>query len=151
MNRAFARPLALGSLLWLAACVGAGARELDGDGVLPSDDRLPVAAPPGLVVEMQRPDVLAGPRLRTVFLARAVDGGAPIQRLIVEVWADDDGDGARGAIEAWTRVDVHEPAGRDWLAAHVQAWFSPGASLRYAVEVQGGGSTRIAASGAFQR
>ena len=136
-------------LLLPMGCTGLAHRELDGAGVIPDAERILVLERAGLVVHMQAPDVLAGPRVRSAFVARAVDGGPDLERFLVEVWADDDGDGVRGDGEAWTRVDVSWPGGRDWLAAHVQAWYSPNAALCFAVEVRDVAGARHTVAGSF--
>lgn len=142
-------PLWIGPLLLPLGCAGIPHRELDGRAVIPESERLVVLDLPGLAVDMQAPDVLAGPRVRSAFVARSVDGGPELERFLVEVWSDDDGDGVRGEAEAWTRVDVCWPRGRDWLAAHVQAWYTDSTPLRFAVEVRDVAGGRHTAAGAF--
>lgn len=136
-------------LLVPMGCAGLAHRELDGTGVIPEAERIVVLDRSGLVVHMQAPDILTGPRVRSAFVARAVDGGPALERFLVEVWADDDGDGVRGDGEAWSRVDVSWPGGRHWLAAHVQAWYLPNTTLCFAVEVRDVAGSRHTAAGSF--
>jgi hypothetical protein len=120
----------------LAACTGLPVRDVGPDGLIPEGEELVLIDDGVFHVEMMKPDALRGPRVRSFFLARPRGDTPPIERLIVEVWSDLDGDGVRGPGEPWTRVDVHEPEGRPALVAALQAWHRPGAPVAFALEVR---------------
>ncbi len=125
----------------LAACTGLPVRDVDPDGLIPEGEEIVLVSDGAFHIEMMKPDALRGPRVRTFFVARPQGNTPPLDRLIVEIWSDLDGDGQRSPGEPFTRIEIHEPQGRPHLVAALQAWHRPGAPLAFALEVRAANQT----------